>query len=234
MKRVIIATLALGVFATSCRKMIEGTSGSMTTEYRQAPDFNKVYLKGNIDVFLSQDTTFSVRVEAGENLIDYIETNVVNGEMIIHEANNNLANTKPIKVYINADSLDNIVLEGSGNFDGNNILSNNLSVLLTGSGNMNINTTAPTVNFNLKGSGDAYILGNTNNLNLLLQGSGEVNAKFLQAHVATVTINGSGDAIVTVLDTLSAVVNGSGDIDYYGSPSSVSASENGSGNIHGH
>jgi hypothetical protein len=173
-------------------------------------------------------------VEAGENLIDYIETNVVDGEMIIHEANNNLANTKPIKVYINADSIENIVLEGSGNFDGNNILANTLNILLSGSGNMNINTMATNVNFNLTGSGDAYLLGNTNNSNILLQGSGDVNAKFLQAQDVSVTVNGSGDATVTVTDTLNAVINGSGDINYYGNPSSVITSVNGSGNIQGH
>jgi hypothetical protein len=234
MKKIIIATLAIAVLGTSCRKMIEGTSGQMTTEYRQAPAFNKIHLQGNIDVFLSQDTSFSIRVEAGENLIDYIETNVVDGEMIIHEANNNLANTKPIKVYINTDSIENIVLEGSGNFDGDNILADNLNVLLSGSGHININTFATEVNFNVTGSGDAYILGTSNILNLLIQGSGDVNSKFLQTQNANVTINGSGDAIVNVSDTLSAVVNGSGDIDYYGNPTTVSTAVNGSGNIQGH
>ncbi len=234
MKKIILATFTIILVATSCNKMITGTAGAMTTEYRQAPTFNKVYLQGSIDVFLSQDTSFSVRVEAGENLIDYIETNVVDGEMIIYEANNNLANTKPIKVYINSDSIQNIVLEGSGNFDGNNILANQLNVLLSGSGNININTTAQNVNFNLKGSGDAYLVGNTNNLNILLQGSGDVNTKFLQSKNATVTLNGSGDVVVTAIDTLTAVVNGSGDIDYYGSPTTTSTTVNGSGNIQGH
>ena len=234
MKKVIIAALSIAVLGTSCRKMIEGTSGTMTTEYRQAPSFNKIHIQGNIDVFLSQDTSFSVRVEAGEHLINYIETNVVNGEMIIHESNNNLANTKPIKVYIYGDSLENIEIAGSGNFDGDNIKANIFNILVTGSGNLNINVDANAVNYNVKGSGDAYLLGVVNNFNALIQGSGDINAKFLQAQDVNVKVAGSGNAIVTAFNSLIAEITGSGDIDYYGSPSNVSTSNTGSGNITGH
>ena len=234
MKKVIITALSFAVLGTSCRKMIEGTSGSMTTEYRQAPSFNKIHIQGNIDVFLSQDTSFSIRVEAGEHLVNFIETNVVNGEMIIHESNNNLANTKPIKVYVYGDSLENIEIEGSGNFDGDNIKANTLNILVTGSGNLNIDVEANTVNYNVKGSGNAYLLGVVNNFNALIQGSGDINAKFLQAQDVNAKITGSGNAIVTAFNSLIAEVSGSGDIDYYGNPGSLSTIVTGSGSINPH
>jgi hypothetical protein len=52
MKKIIIATLSIAVvLGTSCRKMIEGTSGQMTTEFRQAPAFNKFIYKETLMCF---------------------------------------------------------------------------------------------------------------------------------------------------------------------------------------
>ena len=45
------------------------------------------------------------------------------------------------------------------------------------------------------------------------------------------TINGSGDAEIWSSESLSAIVNGSGDIEYYGDPINVKREVNGSGNI---
>ena len=44
-------------------------------------------------------------------------------------------------------------------------------------------------------------------------------------------INGSGDAVLHVTERLSAQINGSGDIVYYGNPPDVSRRVNGSGDV---
>ena len=49
-----------------------------------------------------------------------------------------------------------------------------------------------------------------------------------------ITINGSGNAKVWASESISAVINGSGDIEYYGDPINVKNKVNGSGNISPH
>ncbi|MCE7698566.1 MAG: DUF2807 domain-containing protein [Methanobacterium paludis] len=63
-----------------------------------------------------------------------------------------------------------------------------------------------------------------------VNGGGEINARDLQSQTATVTINGRGSAIVDVVKTLKAIVNGGGSISYLGNPQ-VTQQINGMGTV---
>lgn len=115
MKKIAIITgcLPLAMGMMSCHNLIDGTAGSVISESRQEPAFHSINMEGNIDVFISYDTVSTIRVEAGENLIDYIETSVIGDELFIYEAPNNVVNSKPIRIYVTMDSLENVYMEGS-------------------------------------------------------------------------------------------------------------------------
>lgn len=232
MKKILLLTL-FGTVLTSCHDLVDGTSGAVVSEYRQEPDFNSINMEGNIDVFVSYDTISTIRVEAGENLIDYIETSVLGNELLVYEAPNNIVNTKPIRVYITVDSLNDVTIEGSGDLDVNDMVSNHLNVLVTGSGDANFEIDAISINYNNKGSGDAMLVGTVNTLNVLLEGSGDFKGRHLYAQDANVEVEGSGDAYVYVINDLIAEISGSGDIIYYGNPNSVTANVTGSGHVQG-
>ena len=232
MKRTALLAI-MGLALTSCYDLVDGTSGAVISETRQEPAFHSINMEGNIDVFVSYDTVTSIRVEAGENLIDYIETSVVGGELLVYEAPNNVVNTKPIRVYVTMDSLENVNIEGSGDLDVNDMNSNHLNVMVTGSGDVNVEVDAMSVNYHCQGSGDARFVGNVLAMNVLLEGSGDFKGRYLYAYDANVEIEGSGDAFVYVTNSLIATISGSGDIMYYGSPISVSTYVTGSGNVYG-
>lgn len=226
--------VGISIALTSCHDIVDGSSGAMTSQYRQEPLFRAIQMDGNIDVFVTQDTSFTIKVEAGENLINYIETSVVGDMLVIYEAPNNIVNTKPIKVYLTMDSLYDVSMEGSGNLDVNNMLCDHLNFESIGSGDANLEITGQSVNLEMRGSGDAYLIGTANSFNAYIQGSGDLNARFLQANDVNIEIEGSGDAIVYAANSLIATITGSGDIIYYGSPNTVTTSVSGSGNIYAH
>ncbi|SVD64067.1 uncharacterized protein METZ01_LOCUS416921, partial [marine metagenome] len=64
-----------------------------------------------------------------------------------------------------------------------------------------------------------------------VSGSGDLSLQNLQADHVNVTINGSGDADIWSNQSISAQVNGSGDIVYTGNPEKVDTQVNGSGDI---
>lgn len=235
MKRItlIMGMLPITFGMISCNDLIDGTAGAVISETRQEPTFHSINMEGNIDVFVSYDTVSSIRVEAGENLIDYIETSVIGDELLVYEAPNNIVNTKPIRVYVTMDSLENVYMEGSGDLDVNDIFSNHLNILAKGSGDMNFEIEATSINYQIQGSGDAKFVGNVTALNILIEGSGDFRGKHLYAYDANVEIEGSGDVFVNASNSLIAMISGSGDITYFGNPSTVTTSITGSGNVYG-
>lgn len=223
--------MAIGM--TSCHDLVDGTAGQVTSETRQEPVFNSINMEGNIDVFISYDTMRTIRVEAGENLIDYIETSVVGNELLVYEAPNNIVNTKPIRVYITMDSISGVTIEGSGDLDVDDMNSDHLNLLCTGSGDANLEIDANSINCDSKGSGDVKMVGNVTSINVLLEGSGDFRGKYLYTNDANIEIEGSGDTFLHVTNDLIVDISGSGDVIYYGNPNTVTTNITGSGNVYG-
>jgi hypothetical protein len=230
MKTILIIGTAIVTFA-SCGKMVDRTSGALITESRTATYFNEVHAQDHIDIHYTQDTMTSIAVEAGENLIDYIQTDIVNGKLVIFESSNTIANHKIIKVTITSDSLNSVEMEGSGDFNGNNMSSTFLNVSTIGSGNFKADAWTSHIDVSSTGSGDVQLTGGSDSQNFELKGSGDLNARFMIADSVSVNVIGSGDATVHADNYLNATLSGSGDINFYGNPGSVVTSDTGSGDI---
>ena len=87
------------------------------------------------------------------------------------------------------------------------------------------------LSLNISGSGDILAIGKVQKLIANINGSGDLMLSKLNTNHATVTINGSGDAAIWASESLKGKINGSGDIEYYGDPQNVQSKVNGSGEI---
>ena len=230
MKNLILLSLSLALMF-SCSKIKKESPGSITTEQRSVGYFNSIQTQNNIDVFYTQDSINYLKVETGEHLVNHIKTDVVNGKLIIYEAQNEILNHKQIRVYISNDSINTITLDGSGNFDGQNMNTKDLSVNLIGSGNMNINAYSTNYFILLSGSGNINSTGNSINQNIELKGSGNVGGKNFFVNNSTLALKGSGNITVNTSTSLNATLTGSGNIYYYGNPGTTNTSISGSGQI---
>ena len=76
MKKIALFSLVILVFASGCREIagrrVRG-SGNIITENRNESGFNSIDVSGAIDVYVKQDSTTSVKVEADDNILEYIE-----------------------------------------------------------------------------------------------------------------------------------------------------------------
>ena len=126
--------------------------------------------------------------------------------------NKNYSSTEGLKVDVNVPNYDEVYIAGSGDINLIDFKNNNLSLSIDGSGD-------------IKGYGDVQTLI------VKINGSGDMMLKDLKSKTTKITINGSGDAEIWASESISAVINGSGDIKYYGDPINVKREVNGSGNI---
>jgi hypothetical protein len=125
----------------------------------------------------------------------------------------------------------NVKVNGSGDVDLAGV-NNKLNVEISGSGDVFIKDVKlnECVVFN-HGSGDVKLEGKSVRLNVNTSGSGDLMAYGMRAILIEAVLKGSGDMKLFPVNSFKAMLEGSGDIYYRGSPSKVEISEKGSGEI---
>src|SRR5262245_31275046 len=120
MKKLALFSLVILVFASGCREIagrrVRG-SGHITTQSRNVSDFRNVEVGGAIDVYLKQDSSTSVKIEADDNLLEYVEIQTEGSTLRIHTSRGvNLRPSDKIKVYVSNPSFEDLDAGGACNF----------------------------------------------------------------------------------------------------------------------
>ena len=206
----LITTTIITIISCYNVNKIKG-SGNITSENRELTNFSSINLIGGIDVNIKFSDKYNCTVVSDENLIPYIKTEVINNNLQI-SINKNYSSTEGIEVNVNAPEYDEVSISGSGDINIIDFKNDNLSL-------------------NISGSGDITANGEVQTLIAKISGSGDIISAELISKSATITINGSGNAKIWASDSISAQINGSGDIEYSGNPINVKSKINGSGDI---
>jgi len=206
---------------------------------RHLSGFNSVNIAGSFDVYITQGNTESVTVEADDEDIDKIITEVKGGALKIYTKSTSGfswswgGNDSKRVVRIVAKDLNTISLTGSGDvFFKEGFRTQSLAVRLSGSGDITGKVEVKTLESSVVGSGDVTLTGRAETSSVKVSGSGDFSGKDLITTNTTVRVVGSGDASVNASQRVDASVSGSGDIRYTGAAKQVSTSKAGSGDIH--
>lgn len=235
MKKIFLFMLGIVVLSSSCRfvtgKRIRG-NGNVRTEERSVGNFNSVASHGSFNVYVSSGSQ-SVKIEAEDNLLPYIET-YMEGSVLNVDTKENfwLRPGREIKIYVSAPDFKSIRSYGSGDITGLSKItdSSKLELGVNGSANIKMDVNAPDIDAEINGSGDIKLSGETKTFNGEIRGSGNVKAMDLKSEDATVRIYGSGNADIFASVKLDVHVAGSGDVNYKGNPQ-ISSSIAGSGRV---
>jgi hypothetical protein len=234
MRKLPLLYLMLVVIVASCDLVGERVKGNgqVTTEQRNLRSVNKIKVLGSMDVILAVGEP-NVRVEADQNLLPYIETEIDDNWLEIKTRDDVSIHTEhPIKVYVTTPSISQLSLMGSGNVSstGEFLSDNKIDFDLAGSGNISMDINAPKVKAAIGGSGSLHLTGETREIDLDIAGSGSFDAEDLKAENASVSIAGSGDALLYADVKLKVNIMGSGSVKYKGN-AIVNKSVMGSGTI---
>jgi Putative auto-transporter adhesin, head GIN domain len=187
-------------------------SGIVKTESRSVTGFSSIDFKSEGKVTVQQTGKESLIINAEDNLLPLLETRVANHILYLGTVNNvDIDPTKPIEFIMEVKSLENFNMTGVGSIEANGIQGKQLTIALTGVGNMTI-----------EGSADS--------LDLRLNGIGSYRGDRFKTKQANVHSDGVGSAVLNVSDQLDASVSGMGSIEYIGSPK-VQKSGRGMGEI---
>ncbi|HEY6914656.1 MAG TPA: head GIN domain-containing protein [Paludibacter sp.] len=233
---VLLFTTSILFLFTSCVSDWFGVTGkgNMVTESRTAIDFQSVQLLTSANVTIVKDTMFKIEVEDYENIVKYISAKVVLKNLVISiDPVSTILLKSEAKVRVTMpDSLIGLTVAGSGHIDVDSSFKDIKTLLITGSGDINLNKAGnlSKLTATITGSGNMNAKGNVITLTALTSGSGNMNFEDLVAEDATCTISGSGNMYVNVTKTLKATIPGSGKIEYSGNPT-VTENITGSGSV---
>ena len=225
--------------------------GSIVSQERSLPGFSGINFETEGTVYLSQGPETSFRVEAQQNVINDMITEVNGGELTIYN-DHCLKNHLPITVYITSPDISNIrlsgtgalytetsivsdeinvVLSGSGNiFAMDSLIATNMSCEISGSGSVEMTAYCSSLTSANSGSGNISITGKAGHHEYDQSGSGELRSFSLETGTTIIELSGSGNAEVLVNDLLDVTISGSGDVLYKGSPI-VNTTISGSGQV---
>lgn len=241
MKKVFVSFILAALFFTPAQaQWWSGTeeingNGNLTTESRSVSNYDKVSLLGSMDVELVAGKEGNLKIEAEENFMEYIITEVEDNSLKIRVKkgyNLDPSYNLGVKVIVPFESLEAVALTGSGDIYSNDeIRSKRFDIKIVGSGDVKLFVTAKDVKAGVTGSGDIELKGSSENFDCKVTGSGDVSAFNFKSQIVNATVLGSGDIQVYASEELTAKTPGSGDIEYKGNPKRENFRTMGSGNI---
>jgi hypothetical protein len=195
-------------------------SGNVKFQSRDVHDFDRVELAGIGTLNITQGTTEALTVRAEDNLLPKLESVVQRGTLTLAPVPGaNLRPTKPIVFDLTVKGLHGIDVAGSGDVRASGLTADQLVLGMSGSGSMNTSRiNAGTLTVQVSGSGDVTVSGQASRQMVTVSGSGMYTARDLSSQQAVVSVSGSGSSALNVSDSLTAIISGSGDVTYLGTP----------------
>lgn len=232
--------LSTGFYYSGCNSAgdcFHGT-GSVITEDRNLAAITNIYLTGNIDLIVHKDSNRRMRVKAGENLIDGIETKVESGTLRISNTNkcNWVRHLDPeLVVEIWTDTLEGILVEdATGNMEFSDTLSTTIFRLdiFNSYGSYNIKTNTETLTLAIhNGAADIKAEGTSINQYIYHVGYGEINALGVSSENVYINNRGTNDIFIRTKNLLDAKIEYTGNIYYNGNPGTINQQITGTGKL---
>jgi hypothetical protein len=228
-------------------------NGIMETETRRTDSFRIIENSTSIDVVFKKGESTSVKIEAEENIIDYIVTETFNNRLEIKTRDGNTCldfSEKPL-ITITSPEINSAYLTGSGDLFADEMSGSDVMVNVSGSSDVSVTDVQCTIlklivsgsgsikisechnqssELTISGSGNIDLSGQGSTSSMKISGSGDISAENLLLTTASISILGSGNVFTTISQSLYGIISGSGNIYLRGNPT-ITQNISGSGRI---
>ncbi|MCG2418278.1 DUF2807 domain-containing protein [Aequorivita sp. F47161] len=228
-----IFAIGVTLLLTACNFNIgENGNGNVVTEEREVTaDFTEVRGSTGLEVYLTQGAENKIVVEADENLLQYIETDIEDGKLHI-KTSQNIGRSKSKKVHVTYTELTNIEASSGAEVIGNSVIkSQNLRLRSSSGSELKVEVFAQDLTAKSSSGSDLEILGKATSLNADASSGSEINAKNLLIVNCKAEASSGAEVTVNVKETLETNASSGGEINYYGNPTSVNSNKSSSGSV---
>ena len=186
-------------------------SGNAASEVRDVAGFHALDVGGVFQVEITANKDFSVEVEADDNLLPLIRTEVSNGVLHI-QTERKLSTKNPIRIRVSAPDIDDLDVSGAASVTLADVNNGGLKIDASGASKITVN-------------------GETAKLMVDVSGATKIDAESLAAEHATVEASGASQVSVRVAGQLRTHASGASRIDYSGAPAEVIKKTSGAASV---
>lgn len=198
-------------FSFSLGNSVRG-SGQSSSEIRDVRDFDEVEVGGAFLVEIVAGKDFGVEVEADDNLVPLIRTEVRGGVLRI-STSKRLKTENPMRIRVSAPSVESVDASGASSVSLSTARNRELRIESSGASKVQLN-------------------GETELLSVIATGASNVDAASLRVFDAKVSASGASHVDVFASRKLVSDATGASEIKYAGNPTTVEKTSSGASRIH--
>lgn len=238
-----LARIAIGIIlallASSCGIDINfgdfGTgvkgNGEVVTDTREITEkFTVVSASEGIDVHITQTSKFNIEVEADENVIDLIGTDIKDGKLRIHAKKNIGRATK--KVYVSLPEVTGLRSSSGAHLDvEGSIKADKLEIDSSSGSIVEVEVVADDLEIDASSGANINLSGRANMLYVDGSSGANISAKDLKSKICDADASSGSNISVNVSERLTADASSGANIAYAGDPT-VKKNKSVSGSVH--
>jgi hypothetical protein len=232
--KTIVTLFIITLTLSSCKidlNKVRG-NGQVTTQERTITEpFNKIKGARGLHVIISQGADTKVKIEADENLHDYITTTVNNGTLIV-TSTENIGRASAKNIYITTPDINEISASSGADINAKNtITSQHLALTASSGANISLDVFSKDLELDCSSGADMDVSGKTKTLLASASSGSDIDAKDLIASEGTIKVSSGADITVHVLQKIEASASSGGAINYYGTPIEKTIKKSSGGSI---
>lgn len=186
-------------------------SGVMQTEKRSVAGFKSIKTGGAFQVEVVSQKDFDLEIEADDNLLPFIKTEV-SGDTLRIYTEGKISTRSRINVKVAMPDLEGLDVSGASNVNVSNVKSEKVNLEASGASKITIN-------------------GEVKDLDVDLSGASKIDAENLRAENVRVDASGASKATVFAANELTADASGASKITYTGDPKEVESKNSGAASV---
>ena len=207
---VIVAALVSAFSACHIGKGLQG-SGTLKTEKRDLPAFKAIDTTGAYEVELMCQKPASFEIEADDNILPLIKTDVRDGVLYV-TSEKSYNPSRAVRLRISLTELTAVSSRGAGEVTIQDAKGDDLKI-------------------ESMGAASIKAAGKVKSATISSSGAGDIDANRLQAEKARVTVAGAASVNVYATEQLDVTISGVGSVTYGGNPKSVNKNVSGFGSV---
>ena len=235
---VLITTYLLLLFTTtSCffdgLTGIKGSNVVVSEDRNINSNFESIDVQQGINVYLTQSSTTELSVEADDNIIDLLITEVKDNELKIY-FKENVYKAKARNVFLTVSTISEIKTSSGAQVKCENTIQTSSLELDSSSGSsIKIRVNAKEIVSETSSGSNMKIEGETTNFSASSSSGSSINASNLKTVDAYAKASSGSHINLNVSGELTAKASSGGDIDYDGNPSKIDKDTSSGGSVSG-
>ena len=228
---------ALFLVLVAC--MLHLSAIAQTKQTRKTGNFEGISASGAVNVILRQGNETSVVVEAREEALKYLKTEVDNGILKIYRDKDfnwrdlmGSNNDGKVNVYITCPRLRAVTVSGASNMRSESAFTaDDFKLQSSGASDITMSVRAKSLDVSCSGASDIKLSGQADRQKVNVSGGSEYQAYSLQSRTANIHASGASEAYVSVDGEVTASASGASDIRYKGNARLANSSSSGASSV---